>query len=192
MLLVSHHRPRTPEHLLQLIEDHHRSKCPSCPVRSKGTLSDFSRNLFEAQFTCTEYINKFSNLHLHHTLEECYRFMYTLFCVAPLQGHRLEEKSKEIMARLFDTWGVRDIEIIDATEHVDFASAVDYIIRRKDRVMGVQVKPQSFFKQNRCVQVTAEKHALFQHRVYYHVYSNSTLQFQTFLPPSLIDYLLLA
>jgi hypothetical protein len=116
--------------------------------------------------------------------------MYTLFCVAPLQGHRLEEKSKEIMTRVFASWGMHDIEIIDANEHVDFVAAVDYIIRRKGRVVGVQVKPQSFFKQNRCVQVTAEKHAMFQHYVYYHVYSNSTLQFHTIIPPSIIHYLL--
>lgn len=102
--------------------------------------------------------------------------MYTLFCIAPIQGYLQEEKSKKLIMDLL-LKEKKEVEIIDSTEEEDFKYAVDYLVRCNDNFIGIQVKPQSFFKKDRPVKINNEKHLKYKYPVKYHIYNNNNLEF---------------
>jgi len=70
MKLLKYHKPTSEHELCLLIENHITEKC-ECGVKSKGTVEDFGKTLFEKQIDeWGEY--KFS-------LEDCIKFEYDLF-----------------------------------------------------------------------------------------------------------------
>jgi len=175
MALVAHHRPSSEEELETLIEEHFKSYRCECNVRSRGTVADFGRNLYEAQSTCLAYKERFPSQRIF-SMEECYSFMRNLFCVAPLRGLRQEEKSvREIHDALKAMDG--DMNIRLATRSEDFDYAVDYIVSLRGRELGIQVKPESFFNKKESVQNNKEKHARYHRPVLFHIYSNRTMEF---------------
>lgn len=176
MQLVSRHKPQTPQELEQLISLHSTASGCSCGIYSNGSVQDFASNLYCSQFTCNEYRRAYKGHRIFY-YQECYHFMYTLFCVAPLQGLALEERSKKEMIRMLAFHGIT-AQIQEATLHDDFSSAVDYLIRCGTIIVGIQVKPSSFFRRRDCVETGARKHERFPHPVFYHVYSNKTLLFE--------------
>lgn len=174
MQLVSYHKPDTPEECEALIAGHCTRGCP-CGLRSKGTVKDFAQNLYDAQFTTHSYRVKYPE-QPPFTLEDCYAFMHSLFCVGPLRGLQQEKKSK--------AWANTQINatmhIRDGTPEEDFDYAVDYVVMKKEPAIilfGVQVKPDSFFRRSDSVAVNNAKHSKWGHPVIYHTYRNTNLQF---------------
>jgi len=186
MALVAYHRPSSEEELETLIEQHSKSHQCECNVRSRGTVADFGKNLYEAQSTCLAYKEKFPSQRIF-SMEECYSFMRNLFCVAPLRGLRQEEKSvREIHDLLKAMDG--DMSIRLATRSEDFDYAVDYIVSMRGQELGIQVKPESFFNKKECVQNNKEKHARYHRPVLFHIYSNRTMEFLPETTRAIIDF----
>jgi len=185
MALVAYHRPPHEEALESLIEQHcrlaHSSQCP-CGVKSRGTVTDFGNNLYEAQQTCEAYKQQYPDQRAF-TRQECYTFMRNLFCVAPLRGLRQEETSVSVLRK-----AIPGIVVTLATRSEDFDYAVDYIVTHRGRDLGVQVKPESFFNKEDCVVLTKEKHARFRHPVLFHTYSNRTMEFLEETTRKIIDF----
>ena len=48
MKLIREHKPKSPNELKKLIEEHFKNDC-KCGIKSKGTVEDFGKNLYEAQ-----------------------------------------------------------------------------------------------------------------------------------------------
>jgi hypothetical protein len=175
MALVTAHRPKTPEELKALIEYHSTHRC-SCGVTSQGTVEKFAENLYKAQRTCREYIEVYGTEHTYD-FKACYDFMYTLFCVAPLRGAQQEQKSIELIQAVCKE-KFPDVVITPATSTEDFTYGVDYKIQKGDKTIGIQVKPRAYFRNTYSVQLNSEKHKAYGSQVVYHVYSNSSLEFE--------------
>ena len=173
MALVSNHRPRTPEELASLIEEHSKEKC-DCGIISQGTVLKFGLNLFEAQFNCASYISQFGPHRSIFSEDECYQFMYNLFCVAPLRGIKQEERSKSLIRDKLSS-----CMIVDASIDEDFLYGVDYVVKSWDESVaaGIQVKPESFFKKHEYVDIQRLKHETYHLPVMYHIYHNDSLKF---------------
>jgi len=176
MALVAYHRPVHDNELENLIEQHCplHPPCP-CGIQSRGTVTDFGNNLYEAQQTCEAYQQQYPGQRIF-SRQECYTFMRNLFCVAPLRGLRQEEKSVSVLEK-----AIPGINVVLATRSEDFEYAVDYIVTYHEKQLAIQVKPESFFNKDKCIQISNEKHERFRQfrhvDVYYHVYSNRTMEF---------------
>ena len=166
MDLVRAHRPANPEALRRLIEQHHRRQCTDCRCRSMGTVEQFASNLYNAQFG--------ESLHKRYTWDECYRFQYTLFCVAPLRGRAMEEASKAEFDAAIRTCGWdATLRCRDATREEDFEFAVDLVVVVKKTgapVLGIQTKPNSFLHRAGVVRQNKAKQERFYAPVVFHVY----------------------
>jgi len=182
MLLVSTHKPKTPEELKELISNHVNNDC-SCGLKSAGTVEDFAKNLYNAQFVNWTYKNKYPD-EKEYTLDERYSFMYSLFCIGPLRGLSSENDSKKLVKSILNKENIL-YKIEDATEEEDFNYAVDYkiflyknkISEIPDKAIGIQVKPQSFFKNKQALNVNNDKHKIYKYPVKYHVYNNHNMRF---------------
>lgn len=132
MKLIKVHKPRTRRELKDLIEYHYTHKC-DCGIRSKGTVEDFGRNLYDSQLKYWgEY--KFS-------LEECIQWEYDLFITNSLKGAYMEGEAvrvlSDVLPSIFTVKGV--------TGCVDVNFRVDIEVRWCGfLVLGVQVKPESY------------------------------------------------
>lgn len=174
MALVQAHHPKTAEDLKKMIEEHTYNNC-KCGIISNGPVEKFALNLFQGQLKCQKYKEAYPNQSVF-SYQNCYNFMYTLFCIAPIQGYLQEEKSKHLMKSLFLKGG-KEVDIIDATEEEDFKYAVDYLVKWNNNFVGIQVKPQSFFKKDGPLKINNEKHLKYKYPVKYHIYNNNNLEF---------------
>ncbi len=132
MKLINIHKPKSKGELVDLIEYHYYNDC-SCGIKSKGTVEDFGRNLYDAQLKYWgEY--KFS-------LEECVQWEYDLFVTNSLKGAYMEDKAEEILNESLPFgFSVSDVDNV-----TDVNYRVDLEIRYgNDVVCGVQVKPLSY------------------------------------------------
>ena len=132
MKLIKLHSPRSYDELEQLVEYHYRNKC-KCGVRSKGTVRDFGRNLYEAQL---DYWGDYK-----FSLEDCIKWEYDLFIVQSLKGELMED------CAVFYLQGYLPLEcdVERVNGYVDTVFRVDVIVRWSSNVVcGVQVKPLSY------------------------------------------------
>ncbi|MBR0369722.1 MAG: MjaI family restriction endonuclease [Methanobrevibacter sp.] len=135
--LINTHKPQSYSELESLIEYHYLNEC-ECRIKSKGTVYDFGKNLFNAQMMFWGE-NKF-------TLEECIQWEYDLFIINSLKGSEMENKAvNELKEKLSDNF-----EIVNTEGYVDEEYRVDIEIKRNNEViLGIQVKPSSY-KYMRC------------------------------------------
>lgn len=207
MELVKHHRPTTPERLRELIECHYRqpSLCEVCKCVSMGTVEQFASRLYEAQYkeSDTQEVTPLQKTKTknRHTWDECYRFHYTLFCIAPLRGLAMEQTyQKQLYTALQQhrtarsqtsaKWIVRE-----ATQQEDFDCAVDLVVEWRSShaqhasshtqdhtpsrpshisriVQGLQIKPESVLRRHSVIQQNVKKHMRFCAPVIFVVYNS--------------------
>ena len=130
--LINTHQPRTAYELEKLIEYHHTHDCP-CGIKSKGTVYDFGKNLYESQkYYFKDYL---------FTLEECMQWEYDLFITNSLKGNNMEKQAMEMLENgLPDEYHVRKSHrLIDEKCNVDLE-----IVKDDKTLVGVQVKPVSY------------------------------------------------
>lgn len=190
MALVAEHKPNSPEELKEIIKNH-INKC-KCGINSAGTVEDFANNLYNAQFYNETYKNKYPN-EREYTYEECYDFMYSLFCIGPLRALLTENSSKKLLGNILSKKNI-EYRIQDATENEDFNYAIDYNIiinkNSKEYPIGIQVKPQSFFKNKFAYQTNNYKHSKCNYPVCYHTYNNHTMMFIYYSTNDIVDLIL--
>jgi hypothetical protein len=177
--LITAHNPETPEEVKELIEKHCEETCV-CGIQSKGTVESFALNLYNAQQTCQQYINKYGENRTFFDEITCYKFMFQLFCVASLKGRQQEIKSMQIIDHLCKQKNIH-VEFIPATTLDEFDYAIDYKVKTSTgKIFGVQVKPSSFFNCSSDVRITQLKHNSYGKPVVFHVYHDS--------PPTFLEH----
>lgn len=130
--LIRKHKPQTKSELKELIEFHYIHKC-ECGIRSKGTIEDFGRNLYESQL---EYWGEYK-----FSLNECIQWEYDLFITNSLKGEYMEGKAVEELKKILPSI----FTVNEVSNVVDINFRVDVEVRWCDfLVFGVQVKPESY------------------------------------------------
>ncbi len=139
MKLIRTHKPKSQHELYSLIREHFVHRC-DCGIISQGTVEDFGRNLYKAQFKAWGKEK--------YTLNECIRWEYHLFVTNSLKGELMEVKAQKLLAKTFP-----NLMIKRADEYVDAELRVDLTVESQDRMVlcGVQVKPESFDKMRQSV-----------------------------------------
>jgi hypothetical protein len=131
MKLIRVHVPKSKEELVELIKYHYENNC-ACGIRSKGTVEDFGRNLFNAQMQFWGS-NKF-------TLQQCIQLEYDLFVVQSLKGGLIEKRAMGELAKVLPT-----LSFAEANGYVDEEMRIDIIVMKLNvEVAGIQVKPGTF------------------------------------------------
>ena len=132
MKLINIHKPKSRSELVELIEYHYLYDCP-CGIKSKGTVEDFGRNLYDAQL---DYWGEYK-----FSLEECIRWEYDLFITNSLKGAYMESKAvKSLSEKLPSGFTVSEVDNV-----TDVSYRVDLEVYWFDSlVFGVQVKPLSY------------------------------------------------
>lgn len=132
MTLIRKHNPKSHDELYKLITDHAKHKC-SCGIKSKGSVKDFGKKLFEAQ----------KNIwgRYRFSLKQCIQWEYDLFIIQSMKATSLETKVKRnLNQRLNDSFGVNEVN-----EFVDDELRVDLNVTfNGNLVCGIQVKPASY------------------------------------------------
>lgn len=136
MKLIRHHRPKSREELCGLIRQHHQGgPCP-CGVVSQGSVEDFGKKLYEAQFR--EWGEA------RYTLQECVQWEYDLFVVQSLKGTHLELAALRYFQQNLACVG---LSFSMADGFLDEELRVDILVGREEQaICGIQVKPLSFHK----------------------------------------------
>lgn len=130
--LINTHHPRSYDELEQLIEYHYTHDCP-CGIKSKGTVYDFGRNLYEAQ-------KKYFKDYLF-TLDECVQWEYDLFIVNSLKGSMMEKLARNEVRKAISP----RCKVVKTERVIDEEYRIDLEITRDDKVLlGVQVKPYTY------------------------------------------------
>ena len=132
MKLIKVHRPSTHFELEQLISSHFHGSCV-CGIKSKGTVIDFGRNLYNSQLSFWgEY---------RYSLKKCVQWEYDLFIVQSLKGNGLENAALALLKL-----NIPHLIFEPTAGFLDDELRVDIIIRTEDRELmgGIQVKPDSF------------------------------------------------
>ncbi len=133
MKLIRMHRPKSRDELVELIAYHFENEC-ECGIRSKGTIRDFGRNLYESQIT---YWGEY-----RCSLQECMQWEYDLFIVQSLKGSVMEKKAVRLLAAALPFCAV-----VEAPGFVDEELRIDLLVQSGDEEKcGIQVKPASFTK----------------------------------------------
>lgn len=131
--LINAHKPQSNEELVQLIEYHHTHDCP-CGIKSKGTVYDFGKNLYQAQ---KEHYGEY-----RHSLEECMQWEYDLFITNSLKGNKMEQKAiDELKLWLPTTYDIRKTDRVTDEEHRIDLTVTDKTI---GKTLGIQVKPKTY------------------------------------------------
>lgn len=135
MKLIKAHRPKSREELCQLIAFHHKNECP-CGIKSQGTVEDFGRSLYDAQFReWGEY---------PYSLQECVQWEYDLFVVQSLRGTAVEDAALAFFQKNMACAGYA---VTKAEGYVDEELRVDLIVSQNgETCCGIQVKPLTFNK----------------------------------------------
>lgn len=133
MKLIKNHKPKSRTELYELIKEHSHKDC-ACGVKSKGTIEDFGKNLYEAQIQAWKKYK--------YSLQECIQWEYDLFVNQSLRGDSLENKALDVLNKEFSS-----LNFICSEGYIDEELRVDILIKRKvneDIVGGIQVKPHTF------------------------------------------------
>jgi len=138
MKLIRKYRPKSKDELYQLIRFHYENDC-TCGIKSQGTVEDFGRNLYQAQFKEWGYAK--------YSLKTCIQWEYDLFVTQSLKGDLVEQKAlRKLQEKL------PDFQIREAEGFVDEELRIDLIISKNNvEVCGIQVKPSSFKKMRKGV-----------------------------------------
>lgn len=130
--LINTHHPKSYDELEQLIEYHYLNDC-YCGIKSKGTVYDFGRNLYESQIL---YFNDYL-----FTLEECVQWEYDLFIVNSLKGNMMEKLARnEVRKAISPRCKVEKTgRVVDEEYRIDLE-----IMRDGEVLLGVQVKPYTY------------------------------------------------
>ncbi|MCB9340075.1 MAG: MjaI family restriction endonuclease [Lewinellaceae bacterium] len=141
MKLIQAHRPKSRDELCGLIQDHFYHDCP-CGIKSKGTVQDFGKNLYQAQQAeWGEY---------RYSLQACVQWEYDLFVVQSLKGTVVEEKALSYFQK---NLGCVGLSAIRAEGFLDEELRVDLVIEKEGRELcGIQVKPLTFNRMREGVQ----------------------------------------
>ncbi len=131
MKLIKVHKPKSKEELVELIKYHFENDC-ECGIKSKGTVEDFGKNLFNAQKTYWGE-NRYS-------LKDCIQWEYDLFVVQSLKGGIVEKKAAAELNNLLSYHSVSE-----AKGYLDEELRIDLIVTENDEEScGIQVKPTTF------------------------------------------------
>ncbi|GBC63847.1 hypothetical protein DENIS_4846 [Desulfonema ishimotonii] len=131
MKLIRTHCPKTRSELCELIGWHYRTVCP-CGIRSRGTVADFGKNLYDAQMRAWG--------RYRYSLRDCIQWEYDLFVSQSLKGRALENSAMtQLRAAL------PHLIFTEARGYLDEELRIDILIQQENRILGgVQVKPRSF------------------------------------------------
>ena len=142
MKLISIHKPKTKRELVELIEYHYYNDCP-CGIKSKGTIEDFGKNLYDAQL---DYWGEYK-----FTLQECIQWEYDLFVTNSLKGAYMENKAEETLTENLPV----GFTVSDVSDVTDVNYRVDLEVKWFDSVIfGVQVKPVSYMNMDYTIKQT--------------------------------------
>lgn len=142
MKLISIHKPKTKSELVELIEYHYYNDC-SCGIKSKGTVEDFGKNLYDAQL---DYWGEYK-----FSLEECIQWEYDLFVTNSLKGAYMESKAEELLSEKLPV----GFTVSDVSDVIDVNYRVDLEVKWFDSVIfGVQVKPVSYMNMDYAIKQT--------------------------------------
>ena len=131
MKLIKTHRPKSKDELVDLIKYHYENKC-ECGIRSKGTVEDFGRNLYNAQMPYWGEVR--------YSLKDCIQWEYDLFVIQSLKGGIIEKKALRKLNSL-----LKDYSVAEAVGYLDEELRIDLIISKADKeICGIQVKPSTF------------------------------------------------
>lgn len=131
MKLIRTHRPKSRSELYELIRAHHDTECP-CGIRSRGTVEDFGRRLYDAQMDAWgEH---------RYSLDVCIQWEYDLFVSQSLKGLDLEHRAVQALSD-----AVPGASVTLAHGFLDEELRVDLLVERDGRtIAGIQVKPMTF------------------------------------------------
>jgi hypothetical protein len=164
MQLIKAHQPQSKAELYDLISFHYQNDC-FCGVKSKGTVEDFGKNLYQAQL-------KEWNTH-KYSLQQCILWEYNLFVVQSLKGATLEKKAlSALQTRL------KGFEVGEAEGFWDEELRIDLVVSRGAELMcAVQVKPITFnFMRQSVIDFNKKANQKWSKPVYY-LYYNQDLEF---------------
>lgn len=154
------------------------------------SVEQFATALYTAQFR-----EPAQQVKRRYTWDECYRFHYALFCVAPLWGLAMERMAlreiREALVKLNTSpdnnnsnSATHELAVREATEHEDVECAVDLVVERTvvraskahasiDSpviVLGIQVKPESVLHRKNVMAQNKRKQETFGAPVTFMVY----------------------
>ena len=131
MKLIKTHQPKSKDELVELIRYHHENTC-TCGIKSQGTVTDFGRNLYEAQL---KYWGKY-----RFSLQECIQWEYDLFVVQSLKGGIIEKRAIREITRLLP-----EFDVTEAAGYLDEELRIDILLQKNGNMKaGIQVKPVTF------------------------------------------------
>jgi hypothetical protein len=118
MKLIKAHKPVSFQELRNLINLHSEVDC-ICKIKSKGTVEDFGKKLYETQ-----------KQHLHidkqFTLEQCITWMDDLFVYNSLKGETKELEAIRLLAEKFPTLKFeRASGVLDEKIRIDIVASDD-------------------------------------------------------------------
>lgn len=92
------------------------------------------------------------------TVEECINYQYSLLVVNSFRGFKMEKEA----IKIFNEKGIKTKEV---TAEQDNMYAVDLVIKHKDKIYGIQVKPDSYMNQSDKVKnINKKKNNLFNEK----------------------------
>ncbi len=131
MKLIKTHQPKSKDELVELIRYHYENTC-TCGIKSQGTVTDFGRNLYEAQL---KYWGKY-----RFSLQECIQWEYNLFVVQSLKGGIIEKRAIREITRLLP-----EFDVTEAAGYLDEELRIDILLQKNGNMKaGIQVKPVTF------------------------------------------------
>jgi len=132
MKLIRTHNPKSASELEMLIEEHYVNDC-ECGIKSKGSVLDFGKNLYNAQKI---YWGEYK-----YSLDECIMWEYNLFISQSLKGCIAETECKKLIEEnLKQNFSVRD-----SNAYIDEELRVDLeILKDNEVICGIQIKPKTF------------------------------------------------
>lgn len=130
--LINVHQPKSYDELESLIEYHYTHDC-DCGIKSKGTVYDFGKKLYDSQ---KDYFGD-----ILFTLEECVQWEYDLFIINSLKGNIMEHKAITELKQ----WLPMDYDVVKSNNLIDEEYRVDLeIVKNDELLLGIQVKPYTY------------------------------------------------
>jgi hypothetical protein len=159
--LINNHNPKTNDELYNLINYHYHNDCP-CGVKSKGTVEDFGKNLYNSQL---RYWGQY-----RYVLKECIQWEYDLFVVQSLKGKVIEDDA----ITKFSV-SLPNLIIEKTNNYIDAELRIDLIIKDKEKIIaGIQIKPESFNKmRNEVIDFNNKRNKQWEHPVLYLYYNDN-------------------
>ncbi len=168
--LIDAHQPSGPVALEGLIADHCLPGCP-CGLHSNGTVQDFGRKLYEAQFQPKG--QSILNNAPEGSLQDCVDWCYDLFVLKSLKGHNMEIRAIHMANQHLPHW----MSVSKASEFQDFTFRIDILLHGRGKTSAIQVKPDSYRNVDPSIRaIDAAANRQFGNPVHY-LYYDSDLEF---------------